>query len=564
MKSSKLKMIYALITILFIFIIVELNINSGIEDIKNNKKILKNINSELNERYFMKIERLLDKLSNNKNIFNKNVGENIFEILKENLDLGIIYILDKDGNVFISTTKGMYGKNYKFRDYYKKIILDGKDKYIDYAVGNVTKKRGMYFSKLIVNNKDKFVLVIKLNLKKVDSFLKKYKENINLILSDGVIIASNREENILKTTGKNMKKDYKKYNGINIISIKNKLDKKYNMILYKNHTNDKIVMFEEKNIINLKEKDYKIILIIFIIMFLFIIIIYFILKKLNEIEEIKENLKKYLWVIEQNPLSIILTDKEFNIEYVNVEYLKRYKIYKPIVGEKFELKEDWNEIHKFLKSDNVWQDERRNTKNGNWEKLIMSTLRDENGEIVNHVITEEDITERKLLEEKLKKLATIDEMTKTYNRRAGLEILDRKILMANREHIGISVIYVDVDNLKSTNDIYSHKEGDNLILTVVKIMKESIREEDIITRLGGDEFLIVLIDCKLEDINLVLNRMEEKRKIYNNNSNKEYEISFSCGTANYNKKRHKNSMKLINEADSKMYIEKSKHKNCEE
>lgn len=89
-------------------------------------------------------------------------------------------------------------------------------------------------------------------------------------------------------------------------------------------------------------------------------------------------------------------------------------------------------------------------------------------------------------------------MTDLLNRRVGLLFLEEEIKNADRKRIPFTISYINVNGLKAVNDTYGHEEGDYLILTSTRFMRESIRETDIICRFGGDEFLIILRECTIE------------------------------------------------------------------
>lgn len=163
-----------------------------------------------------------------------------------------------------------------------------------------------------------------------------------------------------------------------------------------------------------------------------------------------------------------------------------------------------------------------------------------------------DITKRKNEEEQLSSLAYRDELTGIYNRRYCVETL-QKIMSSG---ISFSIVLIDLDNLKYVNDTFGHQAGDFYICSVLEIIKENIRETDILSRVGGDEFIIILHQCseqlatyKMEDIRNKLKRKEG-----------EYCLSFSYGTkyVSYNKELNIDS--LIKELDERMYAYKKKYK----
>lgn len=134
-----------------------------------------------------------------------------------------------------------------------------------------------------------------------------------------------------------------------------------------------------------------------------------------------------------------------------------------------------------------------------------------------------------------------DGLTKTYNRRTGLSRLTA-ILENPREGLHFSLVFVDLNGLKDVNDFLGHEVGDDFLILAVSTMKEAIREEDFIIRLGGDEFLIALKDANEETAEAIWKRIQEQYDIINNTIKKDFCISVSHGIAEYN---HRNNLSLI-------------------
>ncbi|QSX09651.1 diguanylate cyclase [Alkalibacter rhizosphaerae] len=127
------------------------------------------------------------------------------------------------------------------------------------------------------------------------------------------------------------------------------------------------------------------------------------------------------------------------------------------------------------------------------------------GEVVGGVITFMDITQRKLAEERIKFLSYHDPVTGLYNRTFLYEELKRLNVDRN---LPFSVIMGDVNGLKLTNDIFGHEAGDVLLKRVAEAMQRSCREEDIIARVGGDEFVILLPKTDNETAGAILKRIK--------------------------------------------------------
>lgn len=171
-----------------------------------------------------------------------------------------------------------------------------------------------------------------------------------------------------------------------------------------------------------------------------------------------------------------------------------------------------------------------------------------------------DITERKQLEEKLKKLANFDSLTGSCSRRYGLDLLDRQIKLARRRKTLVLLAYIDIDNFKDINDNFGHEEGDKVLKNVVKLLKSTLREIDIICRMGGDEFLLIFPDSSLQDAPLIKERFDKNLVQLNQTLKKSYKIALSIGLSEYNPDTPLPMDELIRLADKKMYGEKKKKK----
>jgi len=166
--------------------------------------------------------------------------------------------------------------------------------------------------------------------------------------------------------------------------------------------------------------------------------------------------------------------------------------------------------------------------------------------------------ERKRAEEELKRLAHYDTLTVAYNRGYGLELLQRQLKLAKRNKSSLLLAYSDLDNLKDINDKFSHEEGDKVMLQVAKLFKSILREVDIITRMGGDEFLVIFLDSSLNEIPIIKKRLSKELACLNQVSKKPYKIGFSTGFSYYNPSNPLPMDELIRIADQKMYEEKKK------
>src|SRR2546426_5165276 len=105
-----------------------------------------------------------------------------------------------------------------------------------------------------------------------------------------------------------------------------------------------------------------------------------------------------------------------------------------------------------------------------------------------------DITDRKWAEEQVAFLAYHDRLTALPNRVMFEELLELALARARRADLGVSVLYLDLDNFKLVNDSLGHAAGDELLAQTAARLREVARETDIVARQGGDEFMLLMSD----------------------------------------------------------------------
>ncbi len=160
--------------------------------------------------------------------------------------------------------------------------------------------------------------------------------------------------------------------------------------------------------------------------------------------------------------------------------------------------------------------------------------------------------------EREKNLARIDSLTKIYNRRCFIEMLYAETKKSIRNQRCLTLIYFDVDNFKSVNDVFGHAKGDQLLCLIAHTVTQCIRETDVFARLGGDEFALLLPETNYESTQLVLKRIQQELMI--KVKEKSFNVSFSIGAATFIKLA--NSVdKMLEKADSLMHQVKNNGKN---
>ncbi|HEY9077847.1 MAG TPA: diguanylate cyclase [Anaerolineaceae bacterium] len=162
-----------------------------------------------------------------------------------------------------------------------------------------------------------------------------------------------------------------------------------------------------------------------------------------------------------------------------------------------------------------------------------------------------DITDRKEIEEKLRYLSTHDTLTNLYNRAFFEAELKR---LSESRLTPISIIMVDVDGLKRVNDHLGHAAGDALLIHTANILKASFRAEDIVARIGGDEFSILLPQTNEDAVKNALERIQHELAMYNQ-ENPGFPIHLSIGTSTCHQSNILNQCLRL--ADERMYQEKT-------
>ncbi len=191
-----------------------------------------------------------------------------------------------------------------------------------------------------------------------------------------------------------------------------------------------------------------------------------------------------------------------------------------------------------------------------------SPIRDNKGNITGVVLIFRDITERRRLEEELRALSLIDELTSLYNRRGFFNLAQQQLKLAKRTKRRPLFFIADLDGLKQINDTYGHEKGDMALIDAAGIMKETFRESDIIGRIGGDEFAGVMLEDSNASAGILAARFQENLDAHNAKSTRPYKLSISIGIAHCGPDSSPSIDELLKKADKLMYEQKrNKRKN---
>ena len=110
----------------------------------------------------------------------------------------------------------------------------------------------------------------------------------------------------------------------------------------------------------------------------------------------------------------------------------------------------------------------------------------------------DDLSKAQVKEEEAQQIALHDALTGLPNRVSFEQGLDQGLIQAKRHNWGLAVLFIDIDKFKSINDSYGHNVGDQVLLMVANRLQSSVRDEDMVSRWGGDEFVCLLLEVKQE------------------------------------------------------------------
>ncbi|MEW6646324.1 MAG: EAL domain-containing protein [Pseudomonadota bacterium] len=212
-------------------------------------------------------------------------------------------------------------------------------------------------------------------------------------------------------------------------------------------------------------------------------------------------------VIESSLEGIMITDANSIIISVNPAFtrLTGYSA-EEVVGKSPALlssgrhdKAFYDEMWRQLRENGHWQGEvwnRRKSGETYPELLTIAAISDRDGKLTHYAALFSDITELKESEERIRHLAYYDALTGLPNRRLLEDRLRVALAHAHRNHRQLALLFIDLDRFKRINDSLGHEVGDQLLIAIAQRLRDSVREDDTVARMGGDEFIAVLSDIE--------------------------------------------------------------------
>lgn len=208
-------------------------------------------------------------------------------------------------------------------------------------------------------------------------------------------------------------------------------------------------------------------------------------------------------MFDHSELGIIVADARANVIAANRAYcdLTGYTAAE-LIGQNPRMQQSgchdeafYRDLWRTLNTTGQWQGEIWNRRKSGeaypvWQNI--SAIRDAKGRIVRFVAIASDITPVKAVQARLDYLAHHDALTNLPNRLYFVSSLERALLHADRNHSGVAVFFIDLDHFKAINDTLGHAAGDKLLIEVARRLRKSVRNEDLVARLSGDEFVVML------------------------------------------------------------------------
>ena len=295
-------------------------------------------------------------------------------------------------------------------------------------------------------------------------------------------------------------------------------------------------------------------------------------RDITEQKQVQVSLNRLSLAVENSPSTVIITDVNGYIEYVNPKFceITGYE-QNEIIGQSTKIFKSgytsddvYKKLWSTIKKGDVWRGELLNRKKDGslfWEWVCISPIRDSNGRITQFLALKEDITVRKEHEASLLRQANRDDLTGLPNRALAFDRLSRALARAERNDTMVATMFLDLDGFKTINDSLGHSAGDMLLQQTAERLSSLVRRSDTVARLGGDEFALVLPDQnRTNDAEVTARAIVDAMSEPFNIDGKEVFVSASVGVSMY-PADGQDPQTLMKNADAAMYRIKADGRN---
>jgi len=294
-------------------------------------------------------------------------------------------------------------------------------------------------------------------------------------------------------------------------------------------------------------------------------------RNITEAKKIRNQLDNYIALVDESVITSS-TDIEGKITYVSNAFCKISKYPKEeLIGKPHNIvrhpdvsQELFKNMWETIGRDETWQWDILNSAKDDsayWVYATVSPVYDEYNHKIGYTSIRQDITDKKTIEQ----MAITDSMTSLFNRRYFNDMLPRMFNSARREDKTIGFLLLDIDYFKQYNDTYGHQKGDDVLVLVANVMKDTFqRAGDFCFRLGGEEFGIIFVGTPKESAIGICNRLKqniESLKIKHIKNTASQYVTASFGLAIRNANENTNLDDLYKEADEYLYQAKDNGRN---
>ncbi|WP_286190933.1 sensor domain-containing diguanylate cyclase [Synechococcus sp. FACHB-909] len=149
-------------------------------------------------------------------------------------------------------------------------------------------------------------------------------------------------------------------------------------------------------------------------------------------------------------------------------------------------------------------------------------------------------------------LAIRDQLTGLENRRGFLALAQQSLQLCTRQATPVSLLYLDLDDFQSFNQLHGRQAGDDVLINLADRIKDVCRDSDVVARMGGDEFVVLLINATREQAEIVVDRIKKALSQAHGLTNNGYPIAFSFGITAYQPERHETIVELLADGEALM------------